>query len=151
MSDTIVFDGEMSLEIPIDGEVGMFTGVKGDTGATPVITVTASIGANTGTPTVSVTKTGTDEAPVLALAFDGLKGETGEKGADGKDGKDGVDGKDGADGYTPVKGVDYFDGQDGADGVVDYSVVGSIVQQVIGDAVAATITQDGTTKIVVIS
>ena len=38
--------------------------------------MSASVGTNTGTPSVTVTKSGTDENPSFALAFDGLKGES---------------------------------------------------------------------------
>lgn len=60
-------------------------GVKGDDGTTPDVSVNASVGANTGTPSVTVTKSGTAEQPVFTLVFDGLKGEQGipGSGADG--------------------------------------------------------------------
>lgn len=51
--------------------------VKGPAGATPSITATATVGANVGTPTVTVTKGGTDANPTLAFAFDGIKGSDG--------------------------------------------------------------------------
>ena len=51
--------------------------VTGDTGATPVITATASVDANTGTPSVVVTQTGTAEAPTIDFAFHNLKGSGG--------------------------------------------------------------------------
>ena len=76
----------------IKGEKGD-TGNPGATGATPVITANASVDANVGTPAVTVTKTGTDEAPSFAFAFENLKGEPGT---------DGTNGTNGADGVTPV-------------------------------------------------
>ena len=51
--------------------------VTGDTGATPEITVTASVDDNVGTPEVVVTQTGTPEHPDIDFAFKNMKGETG--------------------------------------------------------------------------
>ena len=55
--------------------------VTGDTGATPDITMNATIDANVGTPEVTVTKDGTPEFPEFTLNFKNMKGETGETGA----------------------------------------------------------------------
>ena len=60
--------------------------VTGDTGATPDITVTATVDDTTGTPAVEVTEGGTPEDPTFNLAFSGLKGETGERGTKGDKG-----------------------------------------------------------------
>ena len=50
------------------------------TGATPDITINATVDETTGTPAVDVTKSGTAENPVFDLAFSGLKGEGGSGG-----------------------------------------------------------------------
>ena len=74
--------GEQGIQ-GIQGEQGVQgeTGATGATGATPSITMTASVDANVGTPSVSVYKTGTDENPLFNFAFSNLKGETGASGS----------------------------------------------------------------------
>ena len=62
------------------------TGATGATGATPVITATASVDSTTGTPAVTVTKTGEPETPNINFSFTGLKGADGTNGANGTDG-----------------------------------------------------------------
>lgn len=58
-----------------------FKGDKGDVGETPNISATASISGGVGTPSVSVTRSGSDEEPTLAFAFSNLKGDKGDPGA----------------------------------------------------------------------
>lgn len=70
-------------------------GTDGEDGVTPSITASATVDNTTGTPSVTVTKSGTDAAPVFTFAFTGLKGETGATGATGPAGADGQDGQDG--------------------------------------------------------
>ena len=59
---------------------------QGDDGVTPVISATASVNANTGTPAVNVTKTGTDAAPSFGFSFQNLKGDKGDTGNTGATG-----------------------------------------------------------------
>lgn len=61
-------------------------GDKGNTGTTPNISASASVSNTTGTPSVTVTKSGTTEAPSLAFAFTNLKGAKGDTGATGPTG-----------------------------------------------------------------
>ena len=51
-------------------------GKPGSTGHTPNVTATATVDNTTGTPSVQVTKSGTDEDPAFNFAFSGLKGES---------------------------------------------------------------------------
>ena len=67
-----------------DGATGP-QGPAGADGVTPTITATASVDNTTGTPSVNVTKSGTDTNPSFAFAFEHLKG------ADGTTGKGFVD------------------------------------------------------------
>lgn len=71
-------------------EYEILDGENGKDGITPEITVNATVNNNTGTPNVSIEKTGTAENPIFNLSFQNLKGE---KGADGQNGADGIDGK----------------------------------------------------------
>lgn len=68
--DTVRIDLVSGKQVAHDGK-------DGKDGVTPTITATASVDANTGTPSVEVTKSGTDAAPTFNFAFTGLKGEGG--------------------------------------------------------------------------
>lgn len=87
-----------------DGQDGA-PGAPGATGATPEVSATAQVDSNTGTPSVSVQRTGTDLEPVLNFYFHNLKGEQGVQGIQGVQGvpgQNGQDGTDGTDGITPT-------------------------------------------------
>ena len=81
-------------------------GPQGPVGATPSISMTATVDATTGTPSVQVTKTGTDEAPAFAIALSGIKGETGERGPQGIQGEQGPQGIQGPQGPQGEPGED---------------------------------------------
>lgn len=59
------------------------TGPQGATGTTPTINATASVDNAVGTPSVTVTKSGTVTNPNFAFAFKNLKGQTGTQGPRG--------------------------------------------------------------------
>lgn len=77
-----------------DGTTSTFTvtnGSDGSPGVTPVISATATADATSSqTPTVMVTKSGTDAAPSFNFEFSGLKGAKGDTGSQGPQGLDGV-------------------------------------------------------------
>ena len=75
------------------------TGPKGDTGANGTSagfgTPTASVDANVGTPSVTVTASGSNTAKVFNFVFKNLKGEKGDKGNTGSTGTKGDKGDTG--------------------------------------------------------
>lgn len=83
-------------------------GPKGDTGATGAAagfgTPTASVDANVGTPSVTVTASGANTAKVFNFAFKNLKGATGATGPQGPKGDTGATGPKGDAGPRGPKG-----------------------------------------------
>lgn len=77
---------------------------------------TASINANTGTPSVTVTASGPDTAKVFHFEFRNLKGNVGETGPTGQPGKDGDKGDKGDKGDTGATGPAGANGATGTRG-----------------------------------
>lgn len=75
-----------------EGPASTVPGPAGQDGITPNISATASVDANVGTPSVTVSKSGTDANPSFDFAFHNIKGNPGNDGTDGRDGTDGTDG-----------------------------------------------------------
>lgn len=80
-------------------------GPAGANGVTPVISANATVDSNTGTPSVNVTKTGSDAAPTFNFAFSNIKGETGPAGQTGATGPQGPAGQDGKTVETTIYGT----------------------------------------------
>ena len=84
------------------GDTGA-TGPKGETGAAAGFgTPTATVDANVGTPSVTVTASGANTAKVFNFAFHNLKGQKGDTGSQGPQGPQGPKGETGATGATPT-------------------------------------------------
>lgn len=98
----------------------------GGGGVTPHVTATASVNDETGTPSVTVVRTGPDSAPNFAFQFQNLKGErgqTGSQGIQGVPGPAGSPGSQGPRGFTGQTGAMGPAGSDGYSPVVTISTL----------------------------
>ena len=100
----IATPGTPSVDVSIDGNEATLTfhklkgskGDKGDTGtAAGFGTPTATVDADVGTPSVSVSASGPNTAKVFSFAFSNLKGVKGDKGDKGDTGNNGTNGTNG--------------------------------------------------------
>jgi len=123
-------------------------GQNGQVGATPNISVTASVDSNTGTPSVTVTKTGTAGNPKYALAFSNLKGERGIQGDKGNTGETGATGngiasieRTGTSGLVDTYTITFTDGT-----TTTFTVTNGRDGQGSGDMLEADYDSNGTVK-----
>ena len=92
-------------------------GPEGPAASYPVITANATVDATSGTPSVTVTRSGTEAEPVYSFAFTGLKGAVGDPGAQGPEGPQGPQGIQGIQGEKGDPGAQGPEGPQGLQGI----------------------------------
>lgn len=133
MNGTIGFEGILTGDI----EAG------GGSGVTPHVTATASVDANTGTPTVTVIRSGPDAAPNFDFAFQNLKGEKGDTGSQGIQGIPGPAGSPGSQGPRGFTGNTGERGPQGDPGITPVMTASATVDDTSGTPTVV-VTRSGT-------